>query len=107
KVTMDGFMADDARTWHDAYLSHIAQTHAPATGRVNQQVANAAETLACFGRTPHHHVEHLLFLEKAANLSTRKNGGRGATSIARRDAIALRRGEVDLNFQNWLLNREI
>ena len=48
-------------------------------------------------RAPHHHVEHLLFLEQVADLNARQQGRRRPAHIAGFDAVLLRRGQIDLD----------
>src|SRR5712691_11334976 len=76
----------------------------PAAGRVDRQLANIGQTAARFRRAPHHHVEHLLFLEQTTNLNICQQGSCRATYITWFYAVALRCSEVDLDFQTWLLN---
>src|SRR5712692_3067241 len=76
----------------------------PTAGGVDLQLANIGQTAARFGRAPHHHVEHLLFLEQATNLNTGQQGSRRATYITWFNAVALCCSEVDLDIQTWLLN---
>ena len=56
-------------------------------------------SLPYLGRAPHHHLEHLLFLEQVADLDARQQGGRRATHVARLDAVALGGRQIDLDLQ--------
>ena len=73
---------DDGWRVHDAHISHLPQTHVAAAGRINQQLGNIFDSVACCGGAPHDHIEHLLLLEKAADLNARQQGGRRPAHIA-------------------------
>ena len=79
----------------------------PAAGRVDQQIANAVEAMARFGRAPHDHFEHLLFLVQVPDHYAGHQGCCCAPHVARFEAMALRCGDVDLGFKSDLLDRKL
>src|SRR5213593_1590143 len=69
-VARNVFLFDQAWSWHEARLRHIAKAHGHFEWRVNQQVVNRGQIVSSFWRTPDHHVEHFLFFEQTAYLDS-------------------------------------
>ena len=88
-------------------MRHVSQPYVPSAWRVDQQVANAAETVPGRRHAPHDHVEHFLLLEQVPDLQAGKHRGRGAPDVPWLDTIALGRRQIDFDFQSRLLRRSI
>ncbi len=82
-ATRDSISMDFGGCRHDADGCHVLQAHMTARRRVDQQVLKAGHAVAGLGCAVHHHVEHLLCLEQAADLHTRHQRGRCPTHVAR------------------------
>jgi hypothetical protein len=100
-------MLDDVRRWHDAHIGYLPQTQntfPAADGYVYQELANIAQAVAGLGHAPYHYLEHLLFLEKGADLNALQQCGRRPTYIAWFNPMLFGRGQVYLDPQLGLLD---
>ncbi len=101
------FTIDDVLRRRDAHVGHIAQPHVPAVGRVDQQVANAAQAVARLRRAPHVHVVGLAVPEDVADFFARQQGRRRPAHVAGFEAIALGRREIHLDLHLGHLGLEL
>ncbi len=101
------FAIDHALRRPDAHVGHIAQAHVPAVGRVDRQIANAVEAAARCGRAPDVHIVRLAISEKVADFFACQQGRRRPAHIAGLEAIALRRGQIDLDLHLRHLGLEL
>src|SRR6185295_8270758 len=96
-VARDVLACDQARTRHDANLSHVSHTHGHGKWRGNQQVPNICHAVAGRGRAPYHHVEHFLLLEQAPHLEPIHQRRRGPSYTAGVYAVALGGDDIHLD----------
>ena len=94
----DGLAFDRVECWCDANIGNLLEPHVTTTGRVNHQFFDVGQAAPHLGNAPDDDLENFLLLEQTANLEPIDQRGGGAAHVTGFDAVGLRFGEVDFDF---------